>query len=1187
MVDFPTTLIIGLGGVGSKITAEIYSKFLKTNPTDIEKRNIVCLCLDTDAGDVEKRKKILPKNWVVKTSSDLSSTVGDYLNGIKNGTSVLDWFDTRSKHVIDMSLNEGAGQIRMASRLALMAAMGEEKLKTIDFAISSLLTLEPERHAGNDIKVHIISSLAGGTGAGSFLQIAYYVKDVMRNDYHIQSPKITGYFILADVLCNDRSIGFNKDQIENTRSNTYACMKELDAFIHKDDIQVFRPIEFEYKRGQEDYHLPHGVPYNLCYVIDYTTRQGQNLNNSSCYYDQVRDYVYLNVFTDIGGSQRSNLINDIRQTVERGGGGAYSSIGVSKLVYPVNDIFDYFANQKVVENLSSSWVVLDEIYKKAWKEFKDKLNKGEKAKEPSKDDYFRDNVVNLAKNGTGLQKTIFSRIYDSVCVLDDEMVRLRRKSVDYLNAVEKHTRVALDGNEKFQMLYDLSHAPMDTFLTEDNELNDVDSINEREENLEKFRKYAKGVVDKLKTSTITDCFLASHDEPERVSGNPSESKHQLNSYILQKDHEMHPIAVRFFLYDVRSAIKERIGQLRPENEDLLKQVDEMYKLNFNVIDDKNDADDEYKENAQEKMGFVYSHNKAFYKRAWHKLIGKSPIKECKEEYLKYSGIQSENIKRLAETELLFMVYDGLLAQINRLIDESERFFERLPETLKNLIKEGDSLLTMHDNNIEPSIKYVLAESKYKKLLYEDNISNTGSVFFPEDMSAQIYRTMFDNTFNALQHQRRTVELSEKQKEELWKAQVEADLKVFKDVIKSQNATLKKESGFATMNVIQALRQEADLTIPNEASDRESKIFSYMKERFDDLRQMAATRGADHVDTNNNRPINSWGIHPECVDQDSLLPQERAELFGQTDITNNPLNAASQEISELFSKFEIIRADSINQLELSRNFQGFVATQTNELSQGNKGVYYKAYKDVIDRIIGGSKAYSPHLDKRWHLPSYMPNIGASMDDTLNDVFRAMCYGLLFERLNVNKDYWYAISTPSDFVSDLDGKMIGVKGKSVAVSINRLFELGLANNPRLVANILKHSDKKWNEARENWLNTDDKTLDKMKNLSIVKKIKDFRFSNIYSASSWSNAKYNFFYVFNDQNNVGLLAQNLTKLKSLFFGDLIKRFVIIFDHTFDTYKLCKYVFDSIIDNTLKNEANSILDQAKDNGVFEPKII
>lgn len=1191
MVNFPTTLIIGLGGVGSEITAEIYRKFMKTYPSDIERRNIICLCLDTDSGDIEKRKKILPDSWVVKTSSDLNSTVGDYVDSIKANTTVLDWFDTSSPYVMNMSLNEGAGQIRMCSRLAIMAAMGEQKLNAINNAISSLLTQEPERHAGNDIKVHIVCSLAGGTGAGSFLQTAYYVKDVMRNDFHIKSPKITGYFVLADVLCNDRSLGFNETQKENTRSNTYACMKELDAFIHHDKIQVLRPIELEYKLDQGDIHLPKGTPYNHCYLIDFTTRQGQNLNNKEQYYSQVKDYVYLNVFTDIGTSTRSKLINDIRQQVEDEGKGAYSTIGVSKLVFPIDDLFAYFANQKVVENLSSTWVVLDDLFKKAWRDYKDKLNAGEKATEPQKGDYFIQNVQQFAKKGTGIQKTIFNNIYTSTWVLDEEMVPVRPKSFDYLTAVEKHVAEVIDSNDKFKKLYENSRAEMDSFLIEDDETNDVESISEREENLEKFKKYAKEFAEKIETTTIKDCFLACHDEEARVSGNPEESKHQLNTYILQKGHEMHPIAVRYFLYEVYQEIERKRNSLRPVNEDLLKQIDENYRLNYNVIDDKNDADDEYKENAQEKMGIVYNKNKAFYKQLWHKLIGRSPIKECKEDYLKYSGIQSENIRKYAKSRLLLMVYEGLLTQIGRLIEESEQFFERLPEALNSLKREGESLLTKHDNNTEPAVTYVLAESKYKKLIYQNDISATGTVFFPEDMSAQIYRTMFDTTFNALQRTRRTIELSEQEKEKLWKAKLEADLKVFKDVLVLQETTLKKESRYAQMNVISALREEADLTISNDATDRETDKFSYMQMRFKNLRDKAVTRGADNINPKANRPINSWGIHPDCLTDRNLSPNERLELFGQTDIETNPLNAASQEVSELFSKYEIIRADTINLLELSNNFKGFVDVPTSSHSQGNTGTYYKAYNDLIDRILlGTSKAYSPHLDKRWHLPSYMPNIGMSMDDTMNDIFRALYYGLLFEKLTVKnnkgEDYWYAIMTVSDYITDLGKKMICAKGKSVAMAISTLFESGLANNPKLVANILKESKMEWAEARESWLNTENKTLDAMKNQPIVKKIKEFTFSKIYSASNWSDNKYNFFYVISDQN-VELIGKNLKKLKTLVFEDLINNFITVFDASSNAYELCKDVFCIIGDNTLKNEALAILRQSKENGLFDPKTV
>ena len=1190
MVNFPTTLIIGLGGVGSEITAEIYRKFLSTNPSDIEKRNIVCLALDTDATDVAKREKILPEGHVVKTSSDLSCTVGDYINTIKDQTTVLDWFDTRSKRVMNMSLNEGAGQIRMCSRLALMSAMSENKLRAINGAISSLLKVEPERHKGNDIKIHIICSVAGGTGAGSFLQTAYYVKDIMRNEMNVSNPVITGYFVLADVLCNDRALGFNEPQKENTRSNTYACLKELDAFLHHDKVQVIRPIEFEYKLDQHDKLLPKGSPYDHCYLIDFTSQEGQNLSTKEQYYSQFEEYVYLNVFTDIGGSIRSKLINDIRQHIENDGAGAYSVIGISKLIYPVDDLFAYFANRRLTDNLSVSWVVIDELFKKEWQEYKSKMNNGERATEPDRGSSFIHNVEKFAKSGTGLQKTIFDNIYRSTGVLDGEQVRVRSKSTEYLNAVEKHVAKSIASIEQFQKLYDNCNTDMGSFLTEDDETNDVDSIKEREENLKKFGDYAKNIVEKIKTSTINDCFLASRKEKTRVSADPEESKHQLNTHILKKDHEMHPIAVRFFLYEVRQSIEQRIRDLKETVEDYQSKID-AYQDNFDVIDDKNDADNEYKENAEEMMSITYDKNSALHKRAWHKIIGKSPIREKKQEYLSVSGTQRNNIKEHAEMKLLYLTYEGLLTQLNRLIEESERFFDRLPEALESLKNEGETLLNKHDNNIEPAITYVLAKKKHKEYLYKEIVANMDSMFFPNDMSAQIYCSMFDKIYNVIQNSGQddlNEQEADKRNDELLKEELEADLQVFRDVIKKQEASLKKDSDYATMNVISALNKEAELEYPVTQVNYEDKRNDYKLKCFRNLTAKAGTLGADNIDTRVNRPINSWGVHPECVDQKFLPPKKRHELFGDTNIDTNPINAASQEVSPLFSKFEIVRANSVHLLELSKNFKSFADVKTNEYSQGKTGSYYKAYTDLIERIVAkDSDAYSPHLDKRWHIPSYMPNIGEPMDGTMNDLFRALYYGLLFGRLMVKhdkgEDYWYGISTVSDYLTNLEGKRISIKGKSVALAVNMLFEAGLANNPKMVSVILGHSAKKWEDAREAWMNVGNKTLDAMKNQAIVKSILNFSFSTVYDAPNWKNVQYDFFYIVGDQN-VQLIAKNIGKLKGLVFNDLMKHFIDVFEPSANTYKLCKYVFDTIKDNILKSEALAILEQAKENGLFEP---
>ena len=76
MEKFSPTLIIGLGGVGSRIVEGVYRNFMAGGPNDLEKANAAFLCLDTDENDIKKRREIMPPDNVVKTSSDLSTTIG-------------------------------------------------------------------------------------------------------------------------------------------------------------------------------------------------------------------------------------------------------------------------------------------------------------------------------------------------------------------------------------------------------------------------------------------------------------------------------------------------------------------------------------------------------------------------------------------------------------------------------------------------------------------------------------------------------------------------------------------------------------------------------------------------------------------------------------------------------------------------------------------------------------------------------------------------------------------------------------------------------------------------------------------------------------------------------------------------------------------------------------------------------
>ena len=82
MEKFNPTMIIGLGGMGCKVVEGIYRKFKAGNPSELDEANVAFLCLDTDENDIKARLKIMPSSSVVKTSSDLSASVGQYIEQI-------------------------------------------------------------------------------------------------------------------------------------------------------------------------------------------------------------------------------------------------------------------------------------------------------------------------------------------------------------------------------------------------------------------------------------------------------------------------------------------------------------------------------------------------------------------------------------------------------------------------------------------------------------------------------------------------------------------------------------------------------------------------------------------------------------------------------------------------------------------------------------------------------------------------------------------------------------------------------------------------------------------------------------------------------------------------------------------------------------------------------------------------
>lgn len=1172
---FSTTLIIGLGGVGSNIVEKIYKKFDASNPTDIDRRNVAFLCMDTDDSDIKKRLPVMPVGSVVKTSSEKSCTVGGYIDQIKSKTTVLDWFDTKSPYLLSMSLGDGAGQVRMASRLASIASISENKLKAIDNSIQNLLTTDPERHRGNNIKIHIVCSLAGGTGAGSFLQTAYYVKNAMK-EQNATAPKISGYFLLADVLCNDRVVGFSEGQKENVRSNTYACVKELTAFCETDQTRQLEKLLFEYRLGQKDKGLPVDPPYDFCFMTDYFGADGGNLINEKRYEEQAVDFIYTNAFDPIGDNYRQKAINDIRQMIENEGASRFASYGISRLVYPVDDIVKYFAYQRVVDNLSGTWLRIDKDFEERLAEYKKNIDEGIRTTEPDRGQHFMQQVEALGKTGAGREGTEFRKILESTKVHTEGREDGLSKARVYMACVDHFVKQLVETNGKLKDLHSYCTAASPNFTKNTGFDNDLAFVARRERELEDYRNEVMSFIDSTKSFAIKQCLTIDHDFENYVSKNPQADGNHLNTYILEKDHEMHPLAVRYLLYEIQALLKQGLEKKKTENKKLGTQINEKYKAAFDNLETKDHVED-----ARTNLKSASEKSSGFWGKA-SKLFGSDSYKAAKENYETKSRQQAQNITKYSTEKLLEETYAGLLMQVNQLIEEEESFFMSLPNAIYEANNMLQSLLKEHDATGDPCVSYVLASEPDKKALYEEISSHDTSAFFPPELSAALYRSVFDNMITALQSagsvSSRRMDAKAKKA-----ARMAANQKIIDGCIAFQeNLIREKHPECSAMNVLAALKKEAEYhCLPDKCRD-------YVLKKFHVFRDRAEIWGPDSLDTT-VRYINAWGLNPECLDSATITKEEADELFGDIHVDTNPRNAATRICSEQFSPFVITRVNAVTLLTVEANFKNFLSKEKTALADESLGTYYTAYKTVIDRVNRmNSKTYSPHLDKHWHLPAYMPNIGFTQADEVKKIFKALYWGLLMGQFKSESrggdNYWKYVGDVSYFLKDIDGKMV-LTGSSLKYAIDRLFG-ALAANPEIVNQILADADTLWANAKDLWLQKEtdgDTEYAVMRQAKIIQSIVTFKF-NLFPKEKQPN---NWFSILSAKEHTLLykfLNQDGGLLKNCFFDELMERVIDLFGPSSNTEKVCEYIFKHVDKNNI-DHAKARLKTFEEQNRFQPQ--
>lgn len=237
--DMPVgpTLLIGLGGTGKEILlrlrrmiVERYGSlnrlpFLRFMHLDTDKNQTAAEQYDLRSADDPLYRDV---QFTVAERLDLTITggTGRYVQHLNNYPNVKRWFPANGKIAELGDLHEGAGQVRIASRLGFFDASNHQKitarLEQCRRELSDAAILQQAAQLGfafsaERTRVVIASSLAGGTGSGTFLDMGFLV-----SRYFPEAERV-GILLLPAFFT-----GYPGG--ERVRANGYAALMELNHY---------------------------------------------------------------------------------------------------------------------------------------------------------------------------------------------------------------------------------------------------------------------------------------------------------------------------------------------------------------------------------------------------------------------------------------------------------------------------------------------------------------------------------------------------------------------------------------------------------------------------------------------------------------------------------------------------------------------------------------------------------------------------------------------------------------------------------------------------------------------------------------------------------------------------------------------------------------------------------------------
>lgn len=287
------TLFVGLGGTGADmliriknevkrrmVLPQINGKIVGDTP-----QNIGFLAFDTDS-------KTQSKTWGIASfdpfGSEYCSLAVDHMPMViasrkqlaENGDPVWKWYD----RIDPIAGIDGAGGLRQIGRLMMFENISKI-YKTIQEKVKKLVQVN---EGIKNVMVVVVTGIAGGTGSGIFIDMAYLLRSALEN-LDVKNKRVLGYIVLPDVNL------LKGGQPERLWANGFACLKELDYWMAPGVDEQDDKFVQNYGNGVEVNNITSRA-FDYCHLLS-----SQDLDGRPLTYDKVISSMAENVFAYIAG----------------------------------------------------------------------------------------------------------------------------------------------------------------------------------------------------------------------------------------------------------------------------------------------------------------------------------------------------------------------------------------------------------------------------------------------------------------------------------------------------------------------------------------------------------------------------------------------------------------------------------------------------------------------------------------------------------------------------------------------------------------------------------------------------------------------------------------------------------------------------------------------------------------------